>query len=144
MMTHAHIKQTQDILRSNGLRKTIVREEVLGLFLETPIALSHSEVEEKFEGRFDRVTVYRTLKSFEKKGLIHKVIDDGAVVKYASCSTNCSEHSHHDDHVHFKCEVCLQTVCLHDVPVQHFNLPLGFKAKEYQLLITGVCDKCED
>ena len=141
-MENQLVKKTQALLKENGLRKTIIREEVLGLFLKHPTALSHGEIEEQFDGRFDRVTIYRTLKSFEEKGLIHRVIDDGAVVKYAACSTGCSEHSHQDDHVHFKCVECRQTVCLHDVPVQGFNLPRGYTATEYQLLITGICEDC--
>lgn len=142
-MEEALIKRTQLLLKSNGLRKTIIREEILGLFLEHPTALSHGEIEEEFHGRFDRVTIYRTLKSFEEKGLIHKVIDDGAIVKYASCSTECSAHDHQDDHVHFKCTECQQTVCLHDIPVQTFDLPKGYMATEYQLLITGTCASCK-
>lgn len=137
------VQQTaQRLLNSHKLRKTIIREEVLCLFLSKDNALAHGEVEELFEGRFDRVTIYRTLKTFEEKGLIHRVIDDGAVVKYASCAADCDEHEHHDNHVHFKCAQCQQTFCLHDLPIEKFNLPDGFQATDYQLLITGVCQQC--
>lgn len=132
----------QRLLRNQGLRKTIIREEVLSLFLSEDRALSHGEVEELFNGKFDRVTIYRTLKTFEDKGLIHRVIDDGAVVKYASCAADCDEHEHHDNHVHFKCSQCSQTFCLHDLPIEEFSLPKGFIAEDYQLLITGVCKQC--
>ena len=130
------------LLKQNGLRKTQIREAILDVFLTQKTALSHSEVEQLFLGKFDRVTVYRTLKTFDEKGLIHRVIDDGAVVKYAVCEDTCDEHQHHYNHVHFKCEKCKKTVCIHDSHITNVALPQGFVGKEYQLLVMGVCDKC--
>lgn len=136
------LQTAQNQLSEAGLRKTLIREEILLLFLKQGSALSHGEIEGAFLGRFDRVTIYRTLKSFEEKGIIHKVIDDGAVVKYASCHDHCNEHSHHDEHVHFKCLQCQHTFCLHELSVFKPALPPGFSATEYQLLITGTCKQC--
>lgn len=133
-----------DLLRRHNLRKTQIREVVLAKFLDAKTALSHSELENELKGAFDRVTIYRTLKSFDDKGLIHKVIDDEAVVKYAICDSTCDEDSHEDDHVHFKCESCKQTICLHHTGVNRVNLPKGFVAREYQLLIHGVCGECSE
>lgn len=132
----------QNILKRHDLRSTAIRKSLLQLFLNKSVALSHSEIEQFFQGDFDRVTIYRTLKTFDDKGLVHKVIDDGAVVKYAVCEEECVEHNHKDNHVHFKCKQCEHTFCLHHVPVEKFDLPNGFKAKDYQLLVLGTCEKC--
>jgi Fur family ferric uptake transcriptional regulator len=134
--------QIQKILKKHTLRKTIIRSALLQVFLEKNVALSHGEVEQMMEGNFDRLTIYRTLKTFDEKGLIHKVIDDGAVIKYALCEEECEAHDHKDNHVHFKCENCEQTFCLHHVPVEKFDLPKGFKATDYQLLVLGTCGSC--
>ena len=131
-----------DLLKQHKLRKTQIREVILGKFLTAGSALTHSELEQALAGEFDRVTIYRTLKSFDEKGLIHKVIDDEAVVKYAICDELCDEHEHHDHHAHFKCDTCKQTICLHHIHVNPPTIPNGYIAKDYQLLIRGICKNC--
>ena len=51
----------------------------------------------------DRVTLYRILNVFEEKGIIHKVFDLNGTANYAICTSNCQEHRHHDEHLHFNC-----------------------------------------
>lgn len=131
------------ILEEHDLRKTSCREDVLALFLEKEYALAHSDIEQKLSDHFDRVTIYRTLKSFTDKGLIHKVLDDEGVTKYALCKTHCSASDHHHDHVHFKCSKCGLTNCLDDVHVPKLNLPQGYSAMEVNLLVQGVCKDCQ-
>ncbi|MEN7546556.1 transcriptional repressor [Rapidithrix thailandica] len=135
-------QQIRSILKKHSLRKTAARQEVLSVFLHSDTALSHSKLEEVFDNKFDRVTLYRTLKTFEQEGLIHKVLDDNAVVKWAVCKDDCSSGHHHDDHVHFKCDICHETYCLTNVPIHLAQLPKGFQVNSFQLLATGVCDKC--
>lgn len=133
---------TPKLLHRHGLRSTAARQFVLDFFLSQGTALSHSEIEQEIGSKFDRVTIYRTLKTFEESGLIHKVPDDGAVVKYAACMAACSTHEHKDNHVHFKCASCQETVCLNETGVQLPHLPEGYRAEDFQLLVTGVCPKC--
>jgi len=130
-----------DTLRSFKLKSTPCREEVLQLFFDNEQALSHAFIEKHTEASFDRVTVYRTLKSFEEKGLIHKVLDDNSVTKYALCQ-DCSAHDHHHEHVHFKCEKCGRTTCIESIDIPKINLPEGYQIKERNLLIQGVCTYC--
>jgi Fur family transcriptional regulator, ferric uptake regulator len=130
------------LLDDHDLRKTNCREDVLGLFLEKNHALAHSDIEQTLSDQFDRVTIYRTLKSFTDKGLIHKVLDDEGVTKYALCKTHCSSHEHHDEHVHFKCIRCGLTNCLDDVTIPKLKLPSGYKALETNLLVQGICIAC--
>lgn len=135
-------KKLEDQLKVHGLRNTAVRQDVLQYFHDSSAARSHGELEKEFQGKYDRVTLYRTLKSFEQHGLLHEVIDNEAIVKYARCNSNCTAHSHTDQHIHFKCESCQQTLCLDrpvDIPV---SLPKGFVMRETQLLVLGVCDQC--
>ena len=132
------------LLKAHGLRQTNCRMQVLGLFLEQDFALASHDLEQNVGEQFDRVTVYRTLKSFLDKGLIHKVPDDGSGTKYALCSTHCSEEAHHDDHVHFKCTNCGMTTCLEEVELPKVALPEGYSLQEINLLIQGVCKTCEE
>jgi Fur family ferric uptake transcriptional regulator len=129
------------LLKNFKLRATPSRETILQLFLGQPYALSHGDIEQEMPSDFDRVTVYRTLKTFLDKGIIHKVLDDEGTMKYALCNEACSDTSHHHDHVHFKCTRCGHTQCL-DQDVPAMRLPRGFKAVEVNILIQGVCEKC--
>jgi Fur family ferric uptake transcriptional regulator len=106
-------------------------------------ALSHSDIENEIDDNLDRVTVYRTLKTFLKKGLIHKVLDDQGSLKYALCRENCSSKEHHHDHIHFKCSRCGQTNCL-DIDVPKVKLPKEYRIQEVNFLIQGICYQCSN
>lgn len=136
-------KSEAQILRNFQLRSTNSRSAILELFVQHKHALSYSDIEREVAESFDRVTVYRTLKTFLDKGLVHKVLDDGGSLKYALCTDNCSNDAHHHDHVHFKCTRCGQTNCIDDVEVPPVKLPAGYKATEINLLIQGVCKQCQ-
>ncbi|TXH28200.1 MAG: transcriptional repressor [Cyclobacteriaceae bacterium] len=137
------MKPGGQILKDYQLRTTTSREAILGLFIRNGFALSYSDIEREIAASFDRVTVYRTLKTFLDKGVIHKVLDDEGSLKYALCSDPCSTHEHHHEHVHFKCEKCGQTNCLESVTIPPVALPKGFSVKEMNLLIQGKCNKCQ-
>lgn len=129
------------LLKEFKLRSTPSRKAILNFFLKKNYALAHADIEKGIPSQFDRVTVYRTLKTFLDKGLIHKVLDDEGALKYALCTEACTMTGHHHDHVHFKCNLCGQTSCL-EIDVPQIKLPKGYRAKEINLLIQGVCDKC--
>jgi Fur family transcriptional regulator, ferric uptake regulator len=129
------------ILKDFKLRSTPGRAAILQAFLKSKFALSHGDVEKEVPASFDRVTVYRTLKTFLDKGLIHKVLDDEGGMKYALCNEACSTANHHHDHVHFKCTQCGQTNCL-QVEIPGIKLPKGYQPREVNLLIQGICGNC--
>jgi Fur family transcriptional regulator, ferric uptake regulator len=129
------------LLKSFRLRSTPTRLEILYLFLKKDYALSHGDIESEIAEDIDRVTVYRTLKTFSDRGLIHKVLDDGGGLKYALCSEACSTTQHRHEHVHFKCTQCGQTNCL-DIEIPAVKLPKGYHPKEVNLLIQGTCQNC--
>lgn len=131
------------ILQEHKLRITDCRKEVLRIFLKMQAALSHADLEEKLNADFDRVTIYRTLKTFLESDLIHKVLDDSGATKYALCShSHAGGHSHDHEHVHFKCEKCGKTICIDEVQLPKIVLPEGYINKEVSLLVQGICDKC--
>jgi Fur family ferric uptake transcriptional regulator len=133
-----------NILKDHKLRNTAIRREILELFLETKHALTHSFIEKRLDNNFDRVTLYRTLKTFEEKGLIHRIASDTEVIEYALCKDDCHEHDHKhlDNHAHFKCESCQRTFCLDEIAVPDIKVPQGFAAKDFQLLVMGICEQC--
>lgn len=134
--------EIKSILKEYDLRNTSCREEILDIFLQRNFALSHADIESTIHEDFDRVTVYRTLKTFLDKGLIHKVLDDEGVTKYALCKERCTHTEHHHEHVHFKCTSCGLTNCLDNVQIPVISLPSGYSLTETSLLMQGVCQNC--
>ncbi len=130
------------ILEQSGLSKTEVRKKVLALFIESQSALSLSDIESAFS-KIDRITLYRTLKTFETKGIIHKAVDGTNHPKYAMCEASCSEHKHHDNHAHFHCLSCGKTVCFEQVANPSIPEVLnGYTVEETTLILSGTCKDC--
>jgi Fur family transcriptional regulator, ferric uptake regulator len=136
------MNKLHQILHTYGLRKTKCRADVLSLFLDNKHALAHAAIEQQVGKQYDRVTLYRTLHSFEEKGLLHSINDGSGAVKYALCQEACSQHQHHDNHIHFNCTACSQTYCLNEVHIPTLRMPEGYQVREMHFSAQGICDKC--
>ncbi|GAB3826510.1 Fur family transcriptional regulator [Pontibacter rugosus] len=136
--------RAQKLLLDYGLRKTGCRQEVLRQFLQNDFALSHADLEKLIGDRYDRVTIYRTLYSFEEKGLIHSINDVSGAVKFALCQEEaCSQQHHHDNHIHFNCTSCGQTFCLNEVNIPAISLPNAYKVERLHFSAQGTCKDCD-
>ena len=118
-----------------------MREAVLDLFIKENKALAIKDFDEELAD-YDRVTLYRTLKTFEEQGIIHSIAEANRQTSYALCSHQCSEHHHQDEHVHFHCTRCQKTICLDETAAPIIHTPVGFRVDQVQLLVEGVCDIC--
>lgn len=135
---------TANILKDTGLRITDTRQMILESFLGKNSAISQGDIERNLGEDIDRVTVYRTLKTFAEKGIIHKILDDNGGVKYALCKEQCQQEGHHHhDHLHFKCSVCEETFCLEKHFIPELSLPEGYKKNEVNILVQGTCPNCK-
>jgi Fur family transcriptional regulator, ferric uptake regulator len=132
------------ILKDNELRTTQCREEVLQLFFNHDFALSNGFIEREINHTHDRVTVYRTLKTFLDKGIIHKVLDVDGGTKYALCKESCTHNHHQHEHVHFTCLKCSTTTCLDALDIPGIKLPSGYTFVEANFLIQGICNHCNN
>lgn len=130
------------ILKEKNLRTTPFRKEVLQIFLEADHAISVNDIEEQLVD-FDRITLYRTIKSFIEKGVIHEIVMPGDVKMLALCDDICSDdegvHSH--QHVHFHCKTCDKIYCVETVDTPKIQIP-GFVIDEKEIQARGICDKC--
>ncbi len=131
-----------EILKQNHLSITDGRKKILELFVNSEGALAHADIEKHTGENFDRVTVYRTLQTFVEKGIIHQIPTTDNAVLYALCKHDCEEGHHHDNHVHFICDNCNKTICLDDVTIPRVKLPMGFKPRNAQMVVEGICDDC--
>ncbi|MFT7249437.1 MAG: Fur family ferric uptake transcriptional regulator [Arcticibacterium sp.] len=135
-------KNIQEYLVAHDVRKTPFRIELLGLFMENKNSLSHQEIKERTTSTRDKVTIYRALDTFLKKGLIHKVPDANNVSKYALCPPECSKGSHEHNHIHFICNRCNNTFCIDKIKVPVIKDIIGFKVKSSKLTLEGECPDC--
>ncbi len=103
-------------------------------------AVSLNDLEAAFD-RADKVTLYRTLKTFQKHKLVHSVEDGTGSVKYALCQESC-ECRPEDVHAHFHCTRCNETFCLQDYHVPIDSLPRKFVLHEMSVVLRGLCDHC--
>jgi Fur family ferric uptake transcriptional regulator len=133
----------RNVLKNYKLSVTDSRLMILSLFYQQPGALAHADVEKKAGNKIDRVTIYRTLQTFEEKGIIHTIPSADNSVKYALCKEQCAHGHHHDNHVHFVCDNCSSTVCLEDVLVPDVKLPRGFTPSGSNMVVNGVCKSCK-
>ena len=132
-----------DILKRNNLKVPQPRLRVLEIISTKDSAISQPELEKLLGKDIDRVTLYRVLASFEEKGIIHKIFDLHGTATYAMCSTDCSEHDHHDQHVHFICRVCNSVYCLDDITLPKVSIPAGFSLEAIAVNALGVCNHCK-
>lgn len=135
-------KELENRLREKQISPTATRLLVLEFLLKQNAAVSLSDLETEFE-RADRSTLYRTLKTFEEKGLVHHINDDTETVKYALCQADCTEGDHHDMHLHFHCNICHGTFCLTSSKIRLSHIPSGFIVEEVNLVVNGVCPECK-
>ncbi|MGH2623795.1 MAG: Fur family transcriptional regulator, partial [Sphingobacterium sp.] len=102
-------------------------------------AMSLSEIEGQFF-KADRTTIYRTLKTFEEKGIVHG-IQENNTTKYILCPDECDEKKHHDWHLHLYCKKCKKTTCQ-----QEFAIPstkdMKYQIDEVKIFAKGICEQC--
>jgi len=109
--------------------------------LANDFAISQSFLEDALSD-VDRVTIYRTLNSFEEKGIVHRIQGADNEVKYAFCSSHCHEGKHDDNHVHFTCNECDKTYCI-EQELPTVNLPEGYHMTKISVLSEGTCKNCQ-
>jgi len=132
-------------LRAHGVRPTRVRRELIRLLQSADFALSHADIERYIGADYDRVTIYRTLSTFDEFGLIHKIMDENGFAKYAMCSHDeCQPGFHKDDHLHFTCTECEQTYCLPHTRISNLDVPDGFEIQNFILKAEGKCKTCTE
>ena len=75
-------------LEHKNIKPTAMRLLVLRQLVENAVAISLKDLEATFE-KADKATLYRTLKTFEEKRLIHSIEDGTGSLKYALCEEGC-------------------------------------------------------
>ena len=132
--------QLNERLATSGFRFTPQRQHVFNVLLEKR---DHPTVEDVFLRSKEEMpdisiaTVYNCLDALVKSGLVRHVNLDRAATRYCP---NMKEHCH------FHCDECGE---IYDVDFAAgggaggLQIPDGFKVKQFDVSIRGVCAKCE-
>jgi Fur family ferric uptake transcriptional regulator len=130
-------------LRSHGLRKTPVRVGVLEVLSVSGRPMSVPQILGKLKG-VDSVTVYRTLNTFVKMGLVHKVRSEDRSWLFAM---GPAQKAHEHKHPHFVCESCGKVECLEgsvipDAFVSSLGVKRTYTVNYPEVVLHGTCPAC--
>ncbi|MBQ0050178.1 MAG: transcriptional repressor [Bacteroidales bacterium] len=87
----------------------------------------------------DNSSVFRTLSLFAEHHLLHLIDDGSGKQKYCVC--RCGKFT--CQHVHLSCTRCGETICLKESPIPKVDVPQGYVVEETELIIKGICPKCQ-
>lgn len=133
------MSEAREILRQHMLKRTSCREGIVSLMLETEHALSEHEIRDRLASSYDRTTFYRSFKTLEETGIIHKIVLDSQKVRYA-----IARRGYINSHAHFHCNSCSSVRCLGSASIQTVELPEGYRASETEVIVHGICRKCTE
>ena len=132
--------KAREMLRAARLYCTAGRVAILKVLMKAGRPLSQEEIAARSGGKhFDKVTIYRTLKSLLGVGLVHKAfVEDRA--QHFELANNCTERQCHP---HFTCTCCGKTTCLMGMSVPMARSPhKGFVIHRQQVRLEGLCPAC--
>ncbi len=133
----------RDMLQAKGLRRTRARTDVLAILAEARRPLAHQEISGQTEAAdLDRVTLYRTLTSLSKAGLVHQVRGVDGVHRF--CAHGLGSMACPGNHPHFLCQSCGEMSCLEGQELPWVSVPAGARVTGKQMVIYGVCAQCRD
>jgi Fur family transcriptional regulator, ferric uptake regulator len=124
-----------EILNRFELSKTPCRIDILNTLLSSPSALSETELRKKLTYKYERSTVFRTIRSFLDTGIIHSVSCEGELQYAINPEKN-------KPHAHFKCSKCGQISCITTIRPGKISMPKGFISQNISMLIRGTCKQC--
>ncbi len=131
-----------EVLKIHNVKKTASRVAIIQALQTSHDPLSEHEIKEIMGELYNRITFFRTAQTLEESGIIHRIVVDNTLVKYAL--NHCGKtHNHQPNHVHFYCTNCKSLVCMEDIKTQNYELPEGYSSVQCDVVIKGICKKCD-
>ncbi len=130
----------ESILKRKKMSETPFRLSVLDIVQSSSSAVSVADIERNL-GKYNRVTLYRTIKSFVEQGIIHAISIAGDELRYAMCEDNCGMDSHVHNHLHLQCNQCQSVYCV-DLPASSFVNKSHHQIDSFEVHAKGTCETC--
>ncbi len=130
----------ENLLNSADLRRTGPRAAILSVLLQAGKPLTQGQIAANLADAVpNKVTVYRTLESFCKAGLVHKAFMHKRAWHF-ELADRCTESQCHP---HFACKKCGVISCLVGLSVSIVEgLKKGFVIHRQQVRLEGLCPRC--
>jgi Fur family ferric uptake transcriptional regulator len=129
----------ETLLETLELRITTARLKVLSIIIPVGAAVSISSIKRQTKG-VNGITLYKTLKTLEKKGAIYKLFDLSGTAYYAPGRFRASKQL--QTYIHFNCPGCQKMIASPPQKKFTISLPKGFKARLVALCVWGKCAIC--
>jgi Fur family transcriptional regulator, ferric uptake regulator len=134
-------------LKKDHIYLTKNRLQVLELLSEQETAVSVGDIVKCSGGRLDRISVYRALNFYLKKGLVHIVPNIKGDARYILIKNHTANNASplsagKSQLVYFMCISCGSTALMDNFPVPSFHFPSNFHIHNCHLLIEGWCKGC--
>lgn len=128
-MEHIHTQEPDQIYF------TSFRSSVAQILEAHHAALTAKEIAHRMGYKTDRVTLFRTLKLFEQKQMIHRIATHDGVIRY--------RWGNREAHAHFFCTVCRVVYCVPQPEIHFTHLP-SFTITGHQTNLSGCCSQCQN
>jgi Fur family peroxide stress response transcriptional regulator len=132
----------EQLCRDQGVPLTVQRRRILETVLELDNHPTADQVHEALAERLpgvSRTTVYRTLETLVRLGVITKACHPGSVVRY-----DIRTEVHH----HLVCLRCNKVVDLVDEQLDALPIPdtstMDFEVSDFRVQLRGTCRSCRD
>jgi len=143
MIDHIKDKNALITLQKAGISKTPQRIAVLNILSKavTPLNISSIRQSLQLKTKINRVTIYRILSLFKKRGIIRDITSAG--ISYYELATR-----ENPVHPHFNCLNCGKLSCLEPLTFSQakhwFNTDENFSIEHIEINISGLCSYCRD
>lgn len=129
------------IFKQHNIQATANRKVILGIFLENSRPLDTQFILDELKKKkisMDRVTVFRTINSFVKSGLLNKLEFNEGKSRY---ELTINRHHHH-----LVCTKCGRVTCIDECNIESVENKISkenrFKITSHRVEFFGVCSTC--
>lgn len=135
----------REILSRNNIKNTKQKEKILLELMQSSSHLMAEEIYQRVKNdKIGLATVYRSLKLFERLGIVKEIPMDG--VKYYELKI----YSKKPLHIHFKCSNCNVIIDIDDADInldyiklnQKVEMKRELEVNDVNITLLGLCKKC--
>ncbi len=141
-MNHIYEQEVVELLKNNSIPITQNRVEVFKMLKANKRAQSVSSIIKQSTMLLDRISVYRTLQCYLKKGIVLIVPNNDRDAKYILVEAKV-EGKLDGKHSYFVCTCCkLTEIIMMPFDLVHNNLA-QYQVNKYSLIVEGLCMNCK-
>lgn len=128
--------EVRNILKKYQINITKTRLLMLNTFLESGEPLTQNHFIGDSVLALDRTSIFRTLKLFARKKIIHRVPSTDGITRYLLQQASATVHTS------FICSSCRKVVPLKTLVLPEVELPKDFMQQNMEIVIDGLCNAC--